>query len=48
PDAQEDTQPSAEPDMWSIKELVETANNGVELPDNTGVPDSGARAGTPA
>ena len=43
-----DTEPSAEPDMEAITELVERAINGVELPDYAGVPDSGAPAGPPA
>jgi hypothetical protein len=42
PDAQENTQPGAEPDMEALMELVERAINGVELPDYAGVPDSGA------
>ena len=44
PDAQENTQPGAEPDMEALMELVERAINGVELPDYAGVPDSGAPA----
>jgi 2-polyprenyl-6-methoxyphenol hydroxylase-like FAD-dependent oxidoreductase len=47
PDAQENTQPGAEPDMEALTELVERAINGVELPDYAGVPDSGAPAGSP-
>jgi 2-polyprenyl-6-methoxyphenol hydroxylase-like FAD-dependent oxidoreductase len=46
PDAQENTQPGAEPDMEALMELVERAINGVELPDYAGVPDSGP-AGPP-
>ncbi|OZM80846.1 FAD-dependent monooxygenase [Pseudonocardia sp. MH-G8] len=41
-----DTQPSPEPDMEALMELVERAINGVELPDYAGVPDSGAPAGS--
>jgi 2-polyprenyl-6-methoxyphenol hydroxylase-like FAD-dependent oxidoreductase len=37
-----DAEPSPEPDMDAIMELVERAINGVELPDYSGVPDSGA------
>jgi 2-polyprenyl-6-methoxyphenol hydroxylase-like FAD-dependent oxidoreductase len=40
-------EPSPEPDMESLMELVERAINGVELPDYAGVPDSGAPAGPP-
>ena len=47
PDAEENTQPGAEPDMEALMELVERAINGVELPDYAGVPDSGAPAGPP-
>jgi hypothetical protein len=47
PDAQENTQPGAEPDMEALMELVERAINGVELPDYAEVPDSGAPAGPP-
>jgi 2-polyprenyl-6-methoxyphenol hydroxylase-like FAD-dependent oxidoreductase len=43
-DAQENTQPGAEPDMEALMELVERAINGVELPDYAGVPDSSAPA----
>jgi 2-polyprenyl-6-methoxyphenol hydroxylase-like FAD-dependent oxidoreductase len=42
-----DAEPSPEPDMESLMELVERAINGVELPDYAGVPDSGAPAGPP-
>jgi 2-polyprenyl-6-methoxyphenol hydroxylase-like FAD-dependent oxidoreductase len=38
-----DAEPSPEPDMEALMELVERAINGVELPDYAGVPDSGAR-----
>lgn len=37
-----DDEPSAEPDMEALTELVERAINGVELPDYAGVPDAGA------
>src|ERR671920_2324612 len=37
PDAQENTQPGAEPDMEALMELVGRAINGVELPDYAGV-----------
>jgi 2-polyprenyl-6-methoxyphenol hydroxylase-like FAD-dependent oxidoreductase len=36
---------SPEPDMEALMGLVERAINGVELPDYTGVPDSGAGSG---
>jgi 2-polyprenyl-6-methoxyphenol hydroxylase-like FAD-dependent oxidoreductase len=36
-----DTEPSPEPDMDALMELVERAINGVELPDYAGVPDAG-------
>jgi 2-polyprenyl-6-methoxyphenol hydroxylase-like FAD-dependent oxidoreductase len=39
-----DAEPSPEPDMEALMELVERAINGVELPDYAGVPDSGAPA----
>jgi 2-polyprenyl-6-methoxyphenol hydroxylase-like FAD-dependent oxidoreductase len=42
-----DAEPSPEPDMEALMELVERAINGVELPDYAGVPDSGAPAGSP-
>ena len=42
-----DAEPSPEPDIESLIELVERAINGVELPDYAGVPDSGAPAGPP-
>ncbi|MEN3302286.1 MAG: hypothetical protein V7633_4344 [Pseudonocardia sp.] len=42
-----DAEPSPEPDMESLMELVERAINGVELPDYAGVPDSGAPTGPP-
>ena len=42
-----DAEPSPEPDMEALMELVERAINGVELPDYAGVPDSGASAGPP-
>jgi 2-polyprenyl-6-methoxyphenol hydroxylase-like FAD-dependent oxidoreductase len=42
-----DAEPSLEPDMEALMELVERAINGVELPDYIGVPDSGAPAGSP-
>ncbi|GAA3587745.1 hypothetical protein GCM10022222_85480 [Amycolatopsis ultiminotia] len=42
-----DAEPSPEPDMESLMELVERAINGVELPGYAGVPDSGAPAGPP-
>jgi 2-polyprenyl-6-methoxyphenol hydroxylase-like FAD-dependent oxidoreductase len=47
PDAQDNTQPDAEPDMEALMELVERAINGVELPDYAGVPDSGTPAAPP-
>jgi 2-polyprenyl-6-methoxyphenol hydroxylase-like FAD-dependent oxidoreductase len=47
PDAQENTEPSAEPDMDALMALVDRAINGVELPDYAGVPDSGARSHPP-
>ncbi len=37
-----DAEPSPEPDMEALTELVERAINGAELPDYAGVPDSGA------
>jgi 2-polyprenyl-6-methoxyphenol hydroxylase-like FAD-dependent oxidoreductase len=40
-------EPSPEPDTESLMELVERAINGVELPDYSGVPDSGAPVGPP-
>ena len=40
-----DAEPSPEPDMEALTELVERAINGVELPDYAGVLDSGAPAG---
>jgi hypothetical protein len=46
-DAQENSQPSAEPDMEALMELVDRAINGVELPDYAGVPDSGTPTGPP-
>jgi hypothetical protein len=42
-----DAEPSPEPDMEALTELVERAINGVELPDYAGVPDSRAPAGPP-
>jgi len=42
-----DAEPSPEPDMEALMELVERAINGVELPDYAGVPDSRAPAGPP-
>lgn len=36
-----DADPSPEPDMAALMELVERAINGIELPDYAGVPDSG-------
>jgi 2-polyprenyl-6-methoxyphenol hydroxylase-like FAD-dependent oxidoreductase len=42
-----DAEPSPEPDMEALLELVERAINGVELPDYAEVPDSGAPAGPP-
>jgi 2-polyprenyl-6-methoxyphenol hydroxylase-like FAD-dependent oxidoreductase len=47
PDAQENTEPGAEPDMDALMALVDRAINGVELPDYPGVPDSGARSHPP-
>jgi 2-polyprenyl-6-methoxyphenol hydroxylase-like FAD-dependent oxidoreductase len=47
PDAQENTEPSAEPDMDALMALVDRAINGVELPDYAGVPDSGTRSHPP-
>ena len=38
-----DAEPSPEPDMAALMELVERAINGVELPDYAGVPDSETR-----
>ena len=35
-----DAEPSPEPDMEALTELIERAINGVELPDYAGVPDS--------
>jgi hypothetical protein len=42
-----DAEPSPEPDMEALMELVERAINGVELPDYAGAPDSGAPVGSP-
>jgi 2-polyprenyl-6-methoxyphenol hydroxylase-like FAD-dependent oxidoreductase len=42
-----DAEPSPEPDMEALMELVERAIDGVELPDYAGVPDSGTPAGLP-
>ena len=42
-----DAEPSPEPDMEALTELVERAINGIELPDYAGVPDSAAPAGPP-
>jgi hypothetical protein len=42
-----DAEPAPEPDMAAFTALIERAINGVELPDYTGVPDSGASAGPP-
>src|SRR4051794_29711781 len=47
PDAQENTEPSAEPDMDALMALVDRAINGVELPDYAEVPDSGTRSHPP-
>ena len=48
PDGREEgPQPSAEPDMEALMEVVERAINGVELPDYAGLPGSGAAAGPP-
>jgi 2-polyprenyl-6-methoxyphenol hydroxylase-like FAD-dependent oxidoreductase len=47
PDAQENTEPSTEPDMDALMALVDRAINGVELPDYAGVPDSGTRSHPP-
>jgi 2-polyprenyl-6-methoxyphenol hydroxylase-like FAD-dependent oxidoreductase len=47
PDAEPSPEPDMEPDMESLMELVERAINGVELPDYSGVPDSGAPVGPP-
>jgi 2-polyprenyl-6-methoxyphenol hydroxylase-like FAD-dependent oxidoreductase len=40
-------EPGPEPDMEALMALVERAINGVELPDYSGVPDSGAPAASP-
>jgi hypothetical protein len=40
-----DAEPSAEPE-WDL-ELIERAIHGVELPDYSGMPDSGAPDGPP-
>ncbi|MTE14460.1 FAD-dependent oxidoreductase [Nocardia sp. CT2-14] len=40
-------EPSTEPDVEWLPELIERAINGIELPDYAGVPDSGTPAGTP-
>jgi 2-polyprenyl-6-methoxyphenol hydroxylase-like FAD-dependent oxidoreductase len=42
--SQPDADPSPEPDMEALTELVERAINGVELPEYAGVFDSGASA----
>ncbi len=41
------SEPAPEPDMAALTALVERAINGVDLPDYTGVPDSGAPAAPP-
>ena len=40
--------PEEEPDMEALMALVDRAINGVELPDYTGVPDSGTAHASPA
>jgi hypothetical protein len=42
-----DPEPSPEPDMAALTELVERAVHGVELPDYAGVPDSRPQVGPP-
>src|SRR4051794_28817762 len=42
-----DTEPSPEPDMEALTELIERAVHGVELPDYAAVPDSEAPVGPP-
>jgi 2-polyprenyl-6-methoxyphenol hydroxylase-like FAD-dependent oxidoreductase len=42
-----DAEPSPEPDMEALMELVDRAINGVELPDYAGVLDYGVPAGPP-
>lgn len=42
-----DTEPSPEPDMDALRDLVERAINGIELPDYAGVPDHGPSITSP-
>lgn len=43
-----DAEPSPEPDMDALMELVERAINGIELPDYAGAPDHGSPMTSPA
>lgn len=45
--ADPDAEPSPEPDMEALTDLVERAINGVQLPDYAGLPDSRTSAGAP-